>query len=213
MFPYSTEAFFAFLEQYNRSIWSAQIFAVLLALIALWLVLRPSRISGRIVGVILTLAWLWCGGVYYLMHLWTIDFVAPGFALLMIMQGLILGWTGAIRGDLTFRWRPDPVRQAGMALAGVALVYDPVLAVFSEHGWTTARVVGLTPGPTMLFTVAVFAMCERVAVYLLAIPILWSGSAIAFAWFLGITPDLVLPLAGIGLAASILWRRYRAATV
>lgn len=213
MFPYSAEAFFAFLEQYNRSIWPAQIFAALLALIALWLVLRPSRKSGRIVGVILAFGWLWSGGVYYLVHLWAIDFVAPGFALLMIMQGLILGWAGAIRGDLTFRSRPDPFRRAGMALAGVALVYDPVLAVISEHGWTTARVVGLSPGPTMLFTVAVLAMCERVAAYLLAIPILWSGSAIAFAWFLGIAPDLVLPLAGIALAASILWRRFRASPV
>jgi hypothetical protein len=100
-----------------------------------------------------------------------------------------------------------------MALAGVALVYDPVLAMFSEHGWTTARVVGLTPGPTVLFTVAVLAMCERVAVYLLAIPILWLGSAIAFAWFLGIAPDLVLPLAGIAFAASILWQRFRASPV
>jgi hypothetical protein len=212
MFPYSAEAYFAFLEQYNRAIWPAQIFAVLLALVALWLVKRPSRLSSSIVGAILVVGWLWIGVVYYFVHLWPIDFVAPGFALLMTMQGLVLGGA-AICGKLAFRSRPDAFRRAAMIIAGVALAYDPVVAVFSEHGWATARVAGLTPGPTVLFTLAVLAMCERVTPHLLVIPILWSGSAIAFAWFLGIAPDLVLPLAGIAFAGSILWQQFRESPV
>ena len=209
MLPYSAEAYFAFLEQYNRAILPAQIFAVLLASVAMWLVTHPSRLGGFIVGAILVVGWLWNGIVYYLMHLWTIDFVAPGFALLLILQGLVLGGA-AIRGKLAFRSPPDAFRRVAIVIAGVALVYDPMVAVFSEHGWATARVAGVTPGPTVLFTVAVLAMCERVTPYLLVIPILWSGSAIAFAWFLGIAPDLVLALAGIALAGSILWRQFRA---
>ena len=212
MFSYSAEAYFAFLEHYNRAIWPAQIFAMLLASVALWLVIRPSWSSSSIVGAILVVAWLWSGIVYHLVHLWTIDFAAPGFALLMTMQGLVLGGA-TIRGKLAIRSRPDAFRRVAMIVAGVALVYDPVVAAFSGHGWATARVAGLAPAPTVLFTVAVLAMCERVPPYLLVIPILWSGSAIAFAWFLGIVPDLVLPLAGIALAGSILWRQFRASPV
>ncbi|MDZ4736007.1 MAG: DUF6064 family protein [Rhodospirillaceae bacterium] len=207
MSPYDADALFAFLEQYNRALWPAQILALLLALGALALAPHPRAGSGRLVGGILSAAWLSSGILYYLLHLSEIDFVAPLFGLLLIAQGLLLAWDGAIRGRLSFAFRSDSSRWAGLALAFAALMYEPLIAMLGGQDWLAVRVVGLAPAPTLVFTLGLLLLAERVAIYLLVIPILWAIGALALAWFLGIPADLVLPLAGIAAGLLILWRR------
>lgn len=209
MFPYDADALFAFLEQYNRTFWPAQIFALLLALGALTLVLHPRAGSGRLVGAILSTSWLSSGTLYYLLHLSEIDFVAPLFGLLLIAEGFLLAWYGAIRGRLSFEFRSDSSGWAGLALVVAALVYEPLIAMLGGQDWLAVRVVGLAPAPTLVFTLGLLLLAERVAIYLLVIPILWAIGALALAWFLGIPADLVLPLAGIAAGLLMLWHRRR----
>ena len=77
MLPFTSEAFFAVFEQYNRAIWPAQIIAYLLGIAAVALALRPVPGSGRAVGAIQALAWLWNGAVYHFVHFATINIAAP----------------------------------------------------------------------------------------------------------------------------------------
>ncbi|MEX1109330.1 MAG: DUF6064 family protein [Dongiaceae bacterium] len=207
MFPYAADALFAFLEEYNLALWPGQILALLLALAALAFVLRPRTGSGRIVGAILSASWLSSGILYYLLYLSEIDFVAPLFALALIAQGLLLVWEGTIRGRLSFAFRRDWSGWAALALVCAALLYEPLIALLDGQDWLAVRVVGLAPAPTMVFTFGLLLLAERAGLYLLVIPILWSISALALAWFLGIPADLVLPLAGIAAGLLIVWRR------
>ncbi|MEX0807396.1 MAG: DUF6064 family protein [Dongiaceae bacterium] len=213
MFPYDADALFAFLAQYNLALWPAQILALLMALGAILLVLRPRSGSGHIVGAILAASWLSSGAVYYLVYLSAIDFVSPLFGLLLIVQGLLMAWDGAIRGRLSFSFHRDWSGWAALALVLAALMYEPVIALLGAQDWLAVRVVGLAPAPTMVFTVGLLLLAERFALYLLVIPILWSISALALAWFLGIPADLVLPLAGIAAGVLIIWRRTRGVRV
>jgi hypothetical protein len=210
MLPYSAETFFAFLEQYNRSIWPAQVAGAVLGAIAIGIALRCRHRDARIPFALLTVAWLSAGIVYFLGYLWAIDFVAPVFATLFVLQGLLLVLAA---NRLSFRPGMDWLGRVGLAMALVAVLYDPLLAAFGDHGWSVARVVGFAPAPTVALTIALLLMCGRVAIYLLAIPVIWSIAAVMLAWFLGIPADVVLPLASMAGALLILWRRWRGSTL
>lgn len=210
MLPFTPDVFLALFEQYNRAIWPAHLVAYALCLLAVVAAMKPVAGSDRLVAAVLAIAWLWTAVVYHLLHFATINFVAPGFAVLFVLEGLLLAWTGVARGRLAFRVRRDAASWAGLGLAIFAMLVYPVTAWLAGHGWPRLALVGVAPCPTTIFTLGMLLLIEgRTPVQLAAIPLLWTLIGGSAAWLLDMPEDVALPIAGIGGLAVILWKNRR----
>jgi hypothetical protein len=133
-----------------------------------------------------------------------INFTAPLYAALFVLQGLLLAWAG-LRGHLTFRFRPDLPCWTGLALAAVAIAGYPLADRLSGEAWAAARVPASGPCPTALLTLDLLLLAEgRRPVGLMLIPAMWTLVAGATGWALGIRQDHFLPLAGVAALAVAL---------
>ena len=210
MLPFTADVLFSSFEAYNRALWPLPILALVLALAAIPLTLRPVRGSDRAIGALLTIAWLWTGVGYHLLHFAAIDFAAPLYGAFFVVQALLLAWTGVVRGRLAFRFRADLSRWIGLMLALAATVAWPLADWLLGPGWSSVRLVGLAPGPTAVFTLGLLLLIDgRTPLHLAAIPVLWTLIAGATAWALSIPQDLFSPVAGLGGLCLILWKNRR----
>jgi hypothetical protein len=213
--PFGQDAFFALFEQYNYAIWPAQIVAYGLALAALALAARPVVGAGRMIGAILALAWAWNGVVYHVLFFATINFWADLFGAFFVVEALLLLWIGVVRGRLDFRVGRDVYSWIGVALAIFALAIYPLIGWGLGHAWPRAPMFGVAPCPMTIFTMGLLLLAAgRAPLYLAIIPVLWSLVGGTAAWFLGVTEDLALPVAGLGgLALVFIKNRRRGAVV
>lgn len=212
MLPFTAEVFFANFESYNRAIWPVQLVAYGLGLLVLLLTFRPLRGGDRLIGALLAVAWAWTGVVYHFMHFATINFLAPAFGAVFVVQALLFAWSVTIRGKVAFRARADLLGLAGLGLAVFALALYPLLGWLAGHGWPRAPLFGVAPCPTTIFSIGLVMMTEgRTPLHLVVIPLLWSLVGGSAAWLLSVPEDLALPVAGIGGLALILWKNRRLA--
>jgi len=210
MFPYDAEVLAATYAQYNAAIWPAQPLALLLALAALGLCAWPRRGSDRAIGAILVAAWLWCGLVFFPRVMAPLDFMAPVYGWVFVFQAVLLAWALVWRGS-AFRFRPEVISGVALALAAGALFGLPALSVFGEAGWAGAHIVGLAPGPTVLFTLALLLLAEgRRRWLLMVVPLAWCVLAGIAAWALAVPEALPLPLLGALVLVLTLWCPRRA---
>ena len=198
MLSYTSEVLAARLAGYGEAVWPAQLVALAAAAGLLVLLFRPGMRSGRAIAAILAAAWLWTGAVYFLLHLAAIDFTAPAQGGLFLLQGLLIAWTGVLRGGLAPRLANDAAGRFGLALVLLGLLLYPALAGLAAGDWRAAPLFGLVPAPTRLATLGLLLLAERTPRHLLALPLLWSLVAGWLAWELAQPWDLVLPLAGLG---------------
>ncbi len=209
MLPFTPEVFFAQFEDYNLAIWPAQIIAYALGLLALALAFRPTDSSGRIIGAILASLWLWNGVVYHWLTFATINFAAPLFAALFLVEALLLAWRLVIRGGVAFSFRNDGAGRAGAALMVLAIVIYPLFGALAGHGWPQAAMFGVAPGPTVIFTLGMLLLAEKRVPYgLIVIPLLWSLIGASAVWLLDAPEDVTLLLAG-ALALVLIARKNR----
>jgi hypothetical protein len=212
MLPFTAEILFASMAQYNRALWPLPPVALLLGLGAVLLTVRPVRDGNRLIGGYLAAAWLWVGIVYHMVHFARLDFAAPLYGALFVLEGLLLLWS-VFRGRLAFRFHAGLVGWVGLALAMLAVAW-PLVDRLSGLTWQAERVVGLAPAPTTVLTLALLLLADRRAPpYLAIIPLLWALIAGATAWILWIPQDLALPVVGLGGFGLLFWknRRYAAA--
>lgn len=209
MFPFDAEVLTSFYGRYNAEVWPAPVFALVLALAAVWLSLSPRRFGGRVIGVVLAAGWLWCGLVFFPQHLAQYDFMAPVYGWAFVIQAAVLLWA------LVWRQRPpasqpDVFGAAGLLLAFLAIVGLPLVSGLGGAGFAAARIVGLAPDPTVVFTLALLLLVEgRPPWPAVAIPVLWCAVAGVTGWVLGVPEALATALLGALAAALLLWKGLR----
>lgn len=215
MLPYTADVLFSVMEQYYRAVWPAGPVALLLALAGLGLTVRPVTGGDRIIGALLAAAWIWVGAAHQLGRMATIDFAAPLYGALWIVQGLLLAWVCVLRGRVAFRFRASVFGWAGAGLAAFGLAGYPLVVWLMGYGWPALPLAGTAPGPTAIFTIGLLLLGERVPIYLLVLPLIWSGIAGVTGWLLGLPIAYAVPLATVaGFVLLILKNRrtVRAAT-
>ena len=207
MFPFDAEALDAFYASYNTAVWPAQAVALALALAAVWLSAAPRGGGVRVIGAILAAAWLWCGLVFFLRHFAAYDFMAPVYGWAFVAQAALLLW-GLVWRPPPLRWRAEARGWIALAVLVVALFGLPALTAFGkagagDFGWAAARLVGVAPGPTVLFTLGLLLLAGgRRRWLLMAIPLAWCAVAGVTAWALGVAEAWPLPVLG---AAALLF--------
>jgi hypothetical protein len=200
--PFTTEQFLDNFKNYNLAIWPIQIGFYLLAAIAVYLILRKGRGSGKVVSAILSFFWLWMGIAYHLIYFTAINKAAFLFGAIFILQGLIFLYVGIIKNNLSFKLKPDFNGITGAILVLFALVVYPILGYGLGHAYPSSPTFGL-PCPTTIFTFGILLWIDKkFPIAIVVIPFLWSIIGFTAAFSLGITEDIALLVSG--LAACIL---------
>lgn len=206
MFPFDAEALASANAHYNAAVWPGQPIALALALAVLWLAVAPRPWSARVVGVLLAGGWAWCAADFFLRHWARLDFMAPVYAGGFLLQAGLLLYALVWRSRC-FRAPPDAAGVAGLALAALALFGLPLISGLGEAGFAAARIVGLAPGPTVAFTLALLLLVEgRPPWLLLPVPLLWCAVAAVTGWALGVAESLAVPLLALPAVGLMAWR-------
>ena len=209
--PFAPEAFLALFAQYNAAIWPVQIVVAAAGLAVLGAALRPFPGSDRLAAGLLAAMWLGTGIVWHWHFFATINFLAPAFAALFVLQGLLLGWAGVVRGRLAFRLRGGAVGFAALAMMVWALFVYPLTGWLAGHVWPAVPAFGVTPCPSTIFTIgALLAIDGRTPWRLVALPLVWALIGSSAVWLLAMPEDIALPVAGI-LGAALIARKNRRA--
>ena len=212
MLPFDAEVLTSLYEQVNRAIWPGQFLALVLGLGVVVLAVRPVAQSARTIGWVLAAGWVWTGAVFHLTYFAPLNFAAPVFGWLFILQAALLGWTMGVRGHEAGGHPIDAFGWVGLGLALAALIVAPLAEGLFRAGWAAVQLPGLTPDPTAVFTLGVLLMLRgRAPLHLALLPALWLAVSVATAWMLEAPDAMVLPVLGLAGALLLPWKNRRAA--
>jgi Family of unknown function (DUF6064) len=195
--PFSVDAFFAVIAQYNESVWPAQVLLLLIALAAIAILALKRPWSSVAISGILASLWAWVGLVYHLAFFTSINPLAYVFGALSLVGAAVFVWLGIARRELDFALRSDARGVVGILLVVFALVIYPTWSTLAGHGYPNLPTFGL-PCPTTIFTIGMLAMARASKVRIaLVVPILWSLVGGQAAFLLDVPPDFGLLAAGL----------------
>ena len=164
---FSPRTWFRLIEQYNDAFWPLHVAALLLGLLIIAIVVRPPATQGRVIAGSLALLWAWVAVAFLWRRYATINWAAIWFAAAFGTQALLLAWTGAVKGSLTFGMRRGARHWIGLALLVFAVVCYPWIAVMA------------------LGTIGALLLAEgRWRRRLMVMPVLWCLLSGAMLWAL-----------------------------
>ena len=199
--------------EYNAAIWPSQIPLYLLGIAVV--IITASRLawSGRLAMGSLALYWVWMGALYHLAFFRQINPAATVFGALFIVQGALFALAGA-RDSVHFGPPQGWSGILGTVFIAYALVVYPILGALTGHAYPRAPLFGVAPCPTAIFTFGILLWARnRVGIYLLIIPFLWSLVGFTAALKLSIREDFGLLVAGLIGTGLLIARVFRKAAV
>jgi hypothetical protein len=195
--PFSTEQFLDVFRVYNLTVWPFQIVLFISGLVAIYLAIRKSYYSDRIISSILVFYWLWMGIVYHLIFFTSINKAAYFFGAIYVVQGVLLLYIGIIRKNLIYEFQHSIKSYIGLLAILYALIVYPLLGYSFGHVYPAAPTFGL-PCPTTIFTLGMFIWVKnKFPLVVLAIPFLWSILGFSAAFSFGIIEDTGLIITGL----------------
>jgi hypothetical protein len=196
--PFTETQFLDLFVAYHRTFGLAVVL-LWIATLALVVPLLRGRSRSSVVSVVAAVHWAWSGIAYHAMFFTRINPAAWLFAALFVAQAAGFLWYGVAQSRLAYTWRRTPRHVLGAGLVAYSLAY-PGLILLSGHEFPRAPAFAV-PCPTTIFTAGLLLLtAEPVPLALLAVPIAWSLVGGSAAFLFGMTPDLMLFLAGASLA-------------
>ena len=202
---FSPRTYYRMFELYHEQIWPIHL-VVLGAMVAIAvLTYRGDEWRGRAIAGLLVVSWLWVAIAFHLQRYATINWAAKYFAVLFVIQAMLLLWHGVVRGRLRFVVAREPAAYMAVGLLFVALVFVPIAGRIAERTWRQVEIFGVTPDPTAVATLALLALSvPRASRALLVIPVTWCAVGGATLWALGSAEAWVVLLSGLsGLVLAI----------
>ena len=195
--PFTIEQFLSVFANYNQSVFPMQIVLNLLAFFAILILFLKQKYSSKIIAFILSLFWLWTGLVYHIMFFSSINKAAYFFGSLYIVQAMLFFIFGVVKEKLNFQFNKNINGITGLILIIYALVIYPVLGYLFGHIYPQSPTFG-APCPITIFTFGIlFLTTNKIPMYLILIPLLWSLVGLSAAINLRITEDFGLVIAGV----------------
>jgi hypothetical protein len=202
---FSPRTYYRMFELYHQQIWPIQIVAIGSVVAIPVLLRRDADWARRTIAGLLAAWWLWVGIAFHLARYATINWAARYFAALFVVQAVLLVWQGVVRGRLCMVVSRDRAGWMAVGLLAVTVILEPVASRLAGRTWPQAELVGLTPDPTAIATLALLALVTpRSPRSLLVIPVLWCAIGAATLWALDSAEAWIVILAGIsGIALAI----------
>lgn len=194
---FSPATYYRMLELHNAAWWPAQLAGLMLGL-GIVVLLRSGR--ARLAACLLAVIWLWVAWAFFIQRYAPINWAAPYFAGLFMVQALLLPVVG---------WRMGVARNRGPGeiLFLAALVLYPAVALLVGRDWRQAELFAFMPDPTALATLGAVALLDgRARWWLVPIPVLWCAISGATLWAMD-APDAWLPPLAAALAVLLIARR------
>ncbi|MEM1199809.1 MAG: DUF6064 family protein [Pseudomonadota bacterium] len=205
MVPLSLEVFLGTLEDFNRMIRPMQALAVMFGLMAVWVVLKPQQMSGRLLGLVLASSWASTGLFYHLGVFAELNFWDYPVGVMFLVQAAGLFFIGAVMNWITAAPTEGTSYRIGLALGFYALAGAPLIGLAAGRGWAEVGYFASSPGPTILFTAAVLLMVSgRWLAVLWPVPVIAALLVTIFGVSLGIYEDAaVFPLVAAALMIKL----------
>lgn len=190
---------------YNQAIWPMQIIGYVLAGITVFLAFKKPVWVSRINFAVLAFFWLWVALMYWIAS------AGPGFPIgyvfllfFLIEGGLFL--LQAIKPKLAFGTYNQLHTIGGLTMILYTMFGYPLLAIFLDHPYPQASLIGLTPCPLTLYTFGLLLLTRSaIPVHVLIIPLFWTVSG-ALWISIGMWEDVGMVLGGI-IAFVLILRR------
>ncbi len=180
--PYSAAVYAEILTDYNRTWWPVVILAWVFLAASPWLAAKWPRLS--YVG--LAGLWLWVGAVHQFVTMAPLNFMAPVYALLWILQAILFAGQ-AWRSTTIAEPSVTPRRAIGIVALAFALIVHPF--GLAATGWDIVALplAGAAPDATVVATVGLLTWIYRPPWFLYVLPIVWAIVAAATGYFLHLT--------------------------
>lgn len=195
--PSADEQFLNVLRSYNGTIFPLQEIFIIAALFIFTLLFWNKQTKDKIVIYFLSFFWFWMGIVFQGIYFTEITKAAYAFGILFIIQGIIFFIYGRSPYKMPFQFSKNLYSYVGIFLMLYSLIFYPFLAYYSNHPYPASPTFGL-PGPTTIFTFgALLFVSNKISIWILIIPLLWSVIGIGISMNFGIYEDVGLLIAGI----------------
>jgi hypothetical protein len=196
MLTFSLEEFLVVLESYNLDIWPLQIVAYLLILLVLFISLKPTKYSVKIVSAILSFFWL-CTGIVFCFIYWAPTHIFGYiFGICCTAQGLLFLYS-IIKSDIAIDPQDKSYKLIGILFVLYAMIGYQILGYYLDHIYPKFFAVGLVPCPTTIFTFGLFVIINtKIPIKYVAIPFMISLGGF-LAVYNGIYEDIGLIVLGI----------------
>ena len=195
--PFTIKEFLEVFKNYNQSVFPIQIIFYLLVFYGLYLLFKNHKHKNIFLNSLIAFLWLWIGIVYQLIFFTTINKAAYAFGILFIIQGFMFAYFGAYKNLVSFKFSNSVSVITGIIFIVYALIIYPVLGYLLGHQYPYSPTFGL-PCPTVIFTFGLLLFTDdKIPVYLLIIPLLWSLIGFSAAVNLSVYEDFGLLIAGL----------------
>jgi hypothetical protein len=196
MLSFSLEEFLVVLENYNVAIWPLQIIAYALILLVLFISLKPTKYSAKIVSLILSFFWLFTGIVFCFIYWAPTHIFGYIFGICCTAQGILFLYS-LIRSDITISLPNKTNMFIGILFILYAMIGYQILGYYLGHIYPKFFAVGLVPCPTTIFTFGLFVILNtKIPIKYVAIPFVISLGGFLAAYN-GIYEDIGLIILGI----------------
>jgi hypothetical protein len=196
MMSITEEQLLAVFAAYNEQIWPMQLVAYLLGFLGLFLAVRPTLFSSRLVPAILAFFWLWVAVFFWLPG--ARQGFVPGYLLAAVFatQGSLFLAT-ALRSKLAFGSQANLTSWTGILIALYAMVGYPAAGLMANHIYPQAPPFGLTPCPLVTYTFGLLLLTQaKVPRILLILPLLYAISGLYWST-IGMVEDAGMALSGL----------------
>ncbi len=196
---------------YNQSIWPMQIIGYVLAIITVFLAFKKTVWASRINFAVLGFFWLWVAMMYWLPSAGPVFPIGYVFLVFFLIEG-VLFLIQAAKSKLSFGTYNKIHTIGGITMILYTTIGYPLLAIFLDHPYPQASLIGLTPCPLTLYTFGLLLLTSSaVPFYLLIVPLFWGLSGVL--WIsIGMWEDVGMVLGSLVSIVLILRRNKKLKT-
>jgi hypothetical protein len=211
MLPTFTLAqFLEMISGYNMTFWPLHLVAYGLGVVTVFLAVRTSRYSGKIISAILAFFWLWVGLVFNFVYFSPLYPLAIVYVVLFVIEAGILIFSGVFEQTLSFKPKADIYGIVGALFVLYSMFGYPAIEYLLGRGYPSLLPFGLVPCPMTVFTLGIMLWNdEKPKWYILAVPIFYALNGVIAIWK-GIVEDVGLVAAGLAVIILITyWDQYK----
>jgi hypothetical protein len=194
---FSPRTYYRMFELYHGGVWPFHVIVLASGVSIVLLARRKETWAQRTIAVVLAAWWLWVGVAFHLNRYATINWSAKYFAALFVIQALLLAWYGAARGGFRLELPRSTVHRMAAGLLVIAVIY-PIFGKLAGREWNQVELLGLTPDPTAIGTLALLGLSVPGSPRpLFIIPVIWCLIGAATLWALGSPETWVVIFSGL----------------